>query len=241
MVDIDWDLSKGVMENLNSFLEVNLREIIDDMPSEEFLVEGDRVIYLHHGDAFKRKDPTIEEVRSFADQLTVDLDKAVGKGKYEVEFDLPSPPPAGRESVARMIDVIPFFIWGVEHLKYARSPNIFPSDDWRVDWLLGVLFKSVDADMVYLDFRNPKVKVVVAGCLYFMYDSFESNDRRKRVLVKSLLKAKELKKKYQSDPSIKWAKLVFSQEQDETHKAIITTMNLSGKLNIEESKICENL
>lgn len=237
MVDIDWDLSKGVIENLNSFLEVNLREIIEDMPNEEILVEGDRVIYLHRGETFKRRDPTLEDLKSFVDGLTGALDKAVGKEKYEIEFDLPSPPPAGRETVARMIDVIPFFIWSAEHLKYARSPNLLPSEDWRVDWLLGVLFKSVDADMVYLDFRNPKVKVVVSGCLYFMYDSFESNDFRKRVLVKSFLKASELQKKYQTDPSTKWAKLVFSPDQEETHKAIITTMSLSGKLNIEENKM----
>lgn len=237
MVDIDWNLIKGVIENLNNLLEVNLREIVDDMPSEEFLVEGDRVIYLHQGDAFKRRDPTIEEVRSFADQLTVDLDKALGKEKYEIEFELPTPPPEGGETVARMIDVIPFFIWNVQHLKYARSPNLFPSDDWQMEWLLGVLFNSVDAYMVYLDFRNPKVKVVVSGCLYSMYDSFESNKRRKEILVKSLLKANELKKKYKSDPTIKWAKLVFSQDQDETHRAIITTMNLCEKLNIEENKL----
>ncbi|WXG39478.1 MAG: hypothetical protein WED07_01365 [Candidatus Freyarchaeum deiterrae] len=241
MVDIDWNLEKGVIENLNAFLEVDLREIIDDMPSEESLVEGDRVIYLHHGDAFKRKDPTAEDMKSFVDELTEALDEAVGKGEYEIEFESPFPPPEGVESVARMIDVIPFFVWGAEHIEYARSPNPLPSEDWRVEWLLGVLFKSVDADMIYLDFRNPKVKMVVAGRLYSMYDSFESNERRKRVLVKSFLRANELKKKYQSDPSIKWAKLVFSRDQDGTHKSIITIMNLKGKLNIKESKMEENL
>ncbi|MEM2144041.1 MAG: hypothetical protein QW279_01665 [Candidatus Jordarchaeaceae archaeon] len=237
MVDIDWNLDEGVVENLNHLLEVNLREIIDDFPSEESLVEGDRVIYIYRGEAFKRRDAAIEDLRSFADQLSQDLDKAVGKGKYEIEFELPSPPPEGRENIARLVDIIPFFIWGVDHLKYANSSNLLPSEDWRVDWLLGVLFKSVEADMVYLDFRNPKVKLVVAGCLYFMYDSFKANDMRREVLVKSLIKANELKKKYQLDPSIKWAKLVFSQYQEETPKAIITTMNLDGKINIEENKI----
>nr|MDO8079295.1 hypothetical protein [Candidatus Freyarchaeota archaeon] len=240
MVDISWDLKKGVIENLNAFLEVDLREIIDDMPGEKSLVEGDRVIYMHHGDEFKRRDPTAEDLKGFADELTEALDKSVGKGEYKIEFDLPSPPPEGREPAARMIDVIPFFIWDVNHVEYARSPKLLPGEDWRVEWLLGVLFMSEDADMVYLDFRN-QVKVVVAGCLYSMYDSFESNDRRKEVLVKSFLEAKELKMKYQSDPSIKWAKLVFSQDREGTHRAIITTMNSKGKLNIKESKMGENL
>jgi hypothetical protein len=226
---------------LNALLEVDLREIIDDMPGEESLVKGDRVIYLHHGDEFKRRDPTAEDLKSFVEGLTEKLDEAVGKGKYEFEFDPPFPPLEGRESVARMIDVIPFFSWGVQHIEYAKSLSLLPSEDWRVEWLLGVLFKSEDADMVYLDFQNPKIKVVIAGCLYSMYDSFESNNRRKDVLVKSFLKAKELRKKYQSDPYLKWAKLVFSQDQEGTHRAIITTMNLTGELNIKESIMGENL
>ncbi|MEM3587006.1 MAG: hypothetical protein QXO71_06755 [Candidatus Jordarchaeaceae archaeon] len=241
MVDIDWNLDEGVIENLNHILDVDLREIIDDFPSEESLVEGDRVIYSYKGDAFKRRDPTIDYLRRFADELTQDLDKIVGKGKYELEFEPPSPPPEGRKNIARMVDVIPFFTWGVDHLKYAKSPNFLPSEDWQVDWLLGVLFKSVEADIVYLDFRNPKVKVVVAGCLYFMYDSIESNEYRKKVLVNSFLKAKELKRKYQSFPSIKWAKVVFSQDQDETYKAIITTMDLNGNINIEETNLYEKI
>ncbi|MHA1209412.1 MAG: hypothetical protein ACTSRF_09345 [Candidatus Freyarchaeota archaeon] len=237
--DIGWDLEKSVVENLSRQLGVDLRELID-MPDEESLVEGDRVVFQHRGARFKRKDPSTEDVKDFLEELTAAMDEAVGEGEYEIEFEMPSPPPPGKEYAARMIDVIPDLTWWDERVKYARSSDLLPNEDWRVDWLLGVLFKSSDADMVFLDFRDPKVKVLVAGCFYSMYDTDELEARRREILVSSLRRAKELKRRYQSDPSIKWAKLVFTPDQEGNHKTIVTVMDSDGRLRTTESRTLEN-
>jgi len=235
MVDIDWNLERGLMENLSVHLGVDLRELID-VPREG-LLEGDRVIYVGHGEGFKRRDPKPEGVGEFLRELAAVMDEAVGKGRYKISFEMPTPPQPGGEPKPRMIDVIPDFVWWREHVEYARSPKLLPRGDWRVDWLLGVLFKSEEADMVYLDFRDPKVKVVVSGCFYSMHDSCELEARRRNVLVSSLRKAKKLKERYQSNPHVKWVKIVFAPDQEEVQKMIITVMDPAGMLTTSESQI----
>ncbi|MEM3564518.1 MAG: hypothetical protein QXR19_14890 [Candidatus Jordarchaeaceae archaeon] len=235
MVDIGWDLDRSVMENLNEQLGADLRKIIEDMPDEKDLVEGDRVIYLCRGEEFRRTDETPETIAKFREDLIRALDEVPGL-RYSLEITPPSPPPPGYESKARTIDIIPAFSWPSHHLEYARSPTLLPSEDWRVDWLLGVIFLSEDADVFYLDFRNPKVKTVVSGRFYSTYDSFEENDRKKKSIISSIEQVQKLKKEYISNQAIKWAKLVFVVTHN-TSKAVISTMDLKGEMKIEEREI----
>ncbi|MBS7249733.1 MAG: hypothetical protein KIH08_03945 [Candidatus Freyarchaeota archaeon] len=235
MVDIGWDLDRSVVGNLNEQLGADLRKIIEDMPDEKDLVEGDRVIYLYRGEEFRRMDETPKNIAKFREDLIRALDEVPGL-RYSLEITPPSPPPPGYVTKARTIDIIPKFSWPNDHLRYARSPNLLPSEDWRVYWLLGVIFLSEDADMFYLDFRNPKVKTVVSGRFYSPYDSFEEYEKRRKSIISSIEQVQRLKKEYISNQAIKWAKLVFIVTHDKS-KAVISTMNLKGEMKIEEREI----
>ena len=50
-------------------------------------------------------------------------------------------------------------------------------------------------------------------------------------------KAKKLKERYQSNPHVKWVKIVFAPDQEEVQKMIITVMDPAGMLTTSESQI----
>lgn len=118
---------------------------------------GERVLYrLRVPQRVRRKESTPADLRALRDQL-LDIVASTG-ATAEVVVE---PPVTSGLSVPRLVDLPGAdLVWGRPLLEYYEQDTPLPSDDFPLDWALGVLFAPSHKKLFHLDFTDARVKAV---------------------------------------------------------------------------------
>lgn len=120
------------------------------------------------------------------------------------------PPVSSGLPYPRLVDIPGWdIIFDIPLKRYLQSNDISPSDDFNIEWLIGVFFGHSKKILAYIDFVNPKVKGIFSETYEEEYDLSNRGkivNKHFAVFIKKLTKMKnEIKKPHFSN---RWVKVI---------------------------------
>ncbi len=166
---------------------------------------GERVLYKTRQNAtVERREASERDQEALRQQM---MDFARRTGATGVTFE---PPVSSRLPYPRLIDLPgSSIIWDADLRAYMNSDAPLPSEDFPLEWVLGVLHAPAENMVLYLDFTDAKVKAIFR----VFYDAEQESRKEQGAEILARFKAfqskkRELEARCQSRLNIAWAKVV---------------------------------
>ena len=220
----EWEFEIGLLENLNTFIGVDLKYVLG-IPQKPLV--GERMLYLLRGgpnaarqlkegivsrwaiDANLRHAPTHHHV---ANLDSISLSEA----------------PEGYE--LRVVDLLGDLAFGRGQRKFLRSKQLSPSRSWNVRWMLGTIFLAHRRLLAFADFRNSRVGILFIEPFFFPHRDAQAQKRQVSRLLERLQGALTLKNRYSRRNMYRWIKVINIANGPQ----YVALMGRDDELSIEE-------
>jgi hypothetical protein len=167
---------------------------------------GERVLYkLKDGVEVTRREPSQQELEELRRKFAA-FAKSTGVDESRVTFD---PPVSSGLPYPRLLDLPALVMWDTELSKYLESNDLLPSQNFPLEWVVGVMHGGSEKMFLYLNFTHPKVKAIFRTS----YDIDGAPSFKERADIRERFKQfrqkeSELEAQLEKRRDILWAKIV---------------------------------
>lgn len=226
----EWEYEAGLLENLETFLGVDLRYVLG-IPKKPLI--GDRVIYLLRGGlsaARLIKDEVVarwaldDELRHAPTHLHVANLDSIALSEAPEDYQL------------RAVDLLGDLAFGRGQRLYLRSTHLMPSRNWNLRWMLGTIFLAHQRLLVFADFRNTNVGILFTEPYFRPNDEPQQQKKHVARVLERLQGALTLKNRYSRRDTYRWVKVINVAGGPQS----VALMGRDGELTIEEIPYPDN-
>lgn len=199
-------MTEPLRQQLAEYLNQTFGENFWGLLSEpEGVQTGERVLYkVRSNTKVTRQEPSERDQQAFRQDL---IDLATRTGGTQVTFE---PPVSSGLPYPRLIDLPGSSImWDSGLRTYMNSEMVLPSEDFPLEWVVGVVHTPSQSMLLYLDFTHATVKAIFR----VFYDAEYASGEHARAGVLTRFKQFQTKKQeLEADcerrRNVAWAKLV---------------------------------